>query len=106
MAGFRIAIDDFGTGYSSLVNLHALPVHKFKIDRTFVERINESSTDHAIIDSTLVIARKLGLETMAEVVQTDAQWQALKALGCDSFQGYLFGEPMPPDDLAALLSRC
>ncbi|MFM7550275.1 MAG: EAL domain-containing protein [Cyanobacteriota bacterium] len=106
LAGFRIAIDDFGTGYSSLVNLHALPVHKLKIDRTFVERINESSTDYAIIDSTLVIARKLGLETMAEGVETDAQWQALKALGCDSFQGYLFGEPMPPDDLAALMSRC
>ena len=105
-AGFRIAIDDFGTGYSSLVNLHALPVHKLKIDKSFVQRITESRTDRAIIDSTLVIARKLGLETMAEGVETDAQWQALKALGCDSFQGYLFGRPMAAEHLAQLLRRC
>jgi EAL domain-containing protein (putative c-di-GMP-specific phosphodiesterase class I) len=54
-------------------------------------------------DSTLVIARKLGLQTMAEGVETQAQYQALKELGCDSFQGYLFGQPMPADALAALL---
>lgn len=103
MAGFRIAIDDFGTGYSSLVNLHSLPVHKLKIDKSFVERILDTDTDRAIVDSTHVIARKLGLETMAEGVETEAQWQALKDLGCDSFQGYLFGKPMPAGDLAELL---
>ena len=105
-AGFRIAIDDFGTGYSSLVNLHTLPVHKLKIDKSFVQRITDSSTGRAIVDSTLVIAHKLGLETMAEGVETDDQWQALKELGCDSFQGYLFGRPMTADALAALLARC
>jgi len=105
-AGFRIAIDDFGTGYSSLVNLHTLPVHKLKIDKSFVQRITDNGKERAIIDSTLVIARKLGLETMAEGVETDAQWQALKELGCDSFQGYLFGRPMPPDALAELLLPC
>jgi EAL domain-containing protein (putative c-di-GMP-specific phosphodiesterase class I) len=102
-AGFRIVIDDFGTGYSSLVNLHTLPVHKLKIDKSFVQHIPEGGSEMAIIDSTLVIARKLGLQTMAEGVETQAQYQALKELGCDSFQGYLFGQPMPADALAALL---
>ncbi len=104
-AGFRIAIDDFGTGYSSLVNLHTLPVHKLKIDKSFVQRITEAKTDRAIIDSTLLIARRLGLESMAEGVETEAQWQILKELGCDSFQGYLFARPMPPDELVSWLRR-
>ena len=104
-AGFRIAIDDFGTGYSSLVNLHTLPVHKLKIDKSFVQRITDSKTDRAIIDSTLVIARRLGLESMAEGVETAAQWQILQELGCDSFQGYLFARPMPPDELVSWLGR-
>ncbi len=59
------------------MNLHALPAHKLKIDKSFVQRITEPRTDRAIIDSTLVRARKLGLETMAEGVETDAQWLAL-----------------------------
>jgi diguanylate cyclase (GGDEF)-like protein/PAS domain S-box-containing protein len=104
-AGFRIAIDDFGTGYSSLMNLHTLPVHKLKIDKSFVQHVTDSSTSQAIIDSTLIIARKLKLETIAEGVETTEQWQALKQLGCDSFQGYLFGRPMLAKDLATMLRR-
>ena len=104
-AGFRIAIDDFGTGYSSLVNLHTLPVHKLKIDKSFVQRITEGSTDRAIIDSTLVIARRLGLESMAEGVETEDQWRLLKELGCDGFQGYLFARPMPAEELVNWLQR-
>ena len=104
-AGFRIVIDDFGTGYSSLVNLHTLPVHKLKIDKSFVQHVTEGGSERAIIDSTLVIARKLGLQTMAEGVETQAQFEALKELGCDSFQGYLFGQPMPADALACLLRQ-
>jgi diguanylate cyclase (GGDEF)-like protein/PAS domain S-box-containing protein len=104
-AGFRIVIDDFGTGYSSLVNLHTLPVHKLKIDKSFVQHVTEGGSERAIIDSTLVIARKLGLLTMAEGVENDAQLEALMELGCDSFQGYLLGQPMSADALAGLLHR-
>jgi diguanylate cyclase (GGDEF)-like protein/PAS domain S-box-containing protein len=104
-AGFRIAIDDFGTGYSSLVNLHTLPVHKLKIDKSFVQRITDNGSERAIIDSTLVIARKLSLETMAEGVETDAQWQILKQLGCDSFQGHLFGRAMSAVELGERLRQ-
>ena len=102
-AGFCIAIDDFGTGYSSLVNLHTLPVHKLKIDKSFVQRITDGGTSCAIIDSTLVIARKLGLQTIAEGVETAGQWQLLKELGCQSFQGYLFGRPMTAEQLVERL---
>jgi EAL domain-containing protein (putative c-di-GMP-specific phosphodiesterase class I) len=102
-AGFRVVIDDFGTGYSSLVNLHTLPVHKLKIDKSFVQHVTEGGSERAIIDSTLLIARKLGLQTMAEGVETQAQHRALMELGCDSFQGYLLGQPMPADALACLL---
>jgi len=104
-AGFRIVIDDFGTGYSSLVNLHTLPVHKLKIDKSFVQHVTEGGCERAIIDSTLLIARKLGLQSMAEGVETQAQYQALLELGCDSFQGHLFGKAMPADELACLLRR-
>ncbi len=104
IAGFSIAMDDFGTGYSSLVNLHTLPIHKLKIDKSFVDHFISRKADRALIESILVIARKLGLETIAEGVETDAQWQALRALGCDSYQGYLFGRPMPPEEFALQLS--
>lgn len=104
-AGFCIAIDDFGTGYSSLAILHTLPVHQLKIDKSFVQRIHASRSDLAIVDASLVIAKKLGLRTVAEGVETQAQWQTLRDLGCDSFQGYWFGRPMPAEELAGLLRR-
>ena len=96
-AGFRLAIDDFGTGYASLVSLHTLPVHKIKIDTSFVKQIH-TPTVHAIVKSTILMARELQLETVAEGVETEEQWELLKQLGCDLFQGYLFGQAMEPED--------
>lgn len=104
-AGFCIAIDDFGTGYSSLAILHTLPVHQLKIDKSFVQRLDASRSSLAIVDASLVIAKKLGLRTVAEGVETQAQWQILRDLGCDCFQGYWFGRPMPAEELAGLLRR-
>jgi diguanylate cyclase (GGDEF)-like protein/PAS domain S-box-containing protein len=106
-AGFRLAIDDFGTGYASLVSLHTLPVHKIKIDTGFVKQIH-MPTVHAIVKSTILMARELQLETVAEGVETEEQWAQLKALGCDLFQGYLFGQGMEAGDFRQFVeaARC
>lgn len=96
-AGFRLAIDDFGTGYASLVSLHTLPVHKIKIDTSFVRQISTSTTVLSIVKSTILMARELQLDVLAEGVEARDQWALLRQLGCDQFQGYLFGRPMPAD---------
>lgn len=93
-AGFELAIDDFGTGYASLVTLHALPLDKIKIDTSFVQQLQSNATDHTIVKSTILMAHELGLVTLAEGVETEEQWRILRSLGCDLFQGYLFGVPM------------
>jgi len=91
--GFSLAIDDFGTGYSSLAILHALPINKLKIDRCFVQNIDRDDANQAIVRATISMARALGLLTLAEGVETSAQFQNLLELGCDQFQGCLFGRP-------------
>lgn len=101
--GFRIAIDDFGTGYSSLELLRTLPVHRLKIDRTFVQNLDASSEDRTIVQATITLAHGLGMECIAEGVETDSQRQILADLGCDLYQGYLCGRPLELDDFAALL---
>lgn len=89
--GFSIALDDFGTGYSSLSILQFFPVKKLKIDRSFVQHITTSHRDRGLVESSLMIARRLGLQTLAEGVETPQQWHLLRDLGCDFYQGYLFG---------------
>ena len=91
--GVRFAIDDFGTGYSSLSYLKALPIHVLKIDRSFVLNVDKDADAVAIAKTILDLAHNMGLETVAEGVESDAQLQALIALGCSKFQGYLFGRP-------------
>ena len=91
--GVRFAIDDFGTGYSSLSYLKALPIHVLKIDRSFVLNVDKDADAAAIAKTILDLAHNMGLETVAEGVESDAQLQALIALGCSKFQGYLFGRP-------------
>jgi EAL domain-containing protein (putative c-di-GMP-specific phosphodiesterase class I) len=96
--GVRIAIDDFGTGYSSLVHLKRLPVDYIKIDRSFVMNM-ENDDDAAIVRSTIDLAHNLGLEVVAEGVESELHWQHLRQLGCDYGQGFFIARPAP----AALL---
>ncbi len=101
--GFSLAIDDFGTGYSSLAMLHSLPLDKLKIDRFFVNRLGNEDADQAIIKATIVMAKELGLQTVAEGVETRDQLLKLQELGCDQFQGYLLGRPMPATSFRSLM---
>lgn len=95
-AGFHLAIDDFGTGYASLQVLHMLPVHKLKIDTSFVDKLEHDSAIHAIVKNIILMAHELGLQVLAEGVETERQWDILRQLGCDLFQGHLFGKAMAP----------
>jgi len=96
--GVRISVDDFGTGYSSLFYLKRLPVNELKIDRTFVQHMRDVEADAAIVRSTIELAHSLGLHVVAEGVEDIATWQQLRALGCDTIQGYYLSRPLPPHD--------
>jgi len=100
-AGIAIAIDDFGTGYSSLSRLQTLPISKLKIDRSFVQACN-SASGAVLLEAMIDLARRLGLSCVAEGVETEAQMNWLSGRGCQLFQGYLFGRPMPLDALIAM----
>ena len=94
--GVRVAIDDFGTGYSSLSYLRRFPVDAVKIDRTFVTGLGHDPAADAIVAAVVNVSRALGLTVVAEGVETDEQLVALRALGCDWAQGYLWSEPLSP----------
>lgn len=93
--GVGLSLDDFGTGYSSLAYLRHLPVDTLKIDRAFIHSLDSARTDRAIVEAVISMARIFGLTVVAEGVETRAQLSALQGLGCDRFQGYLFGRPGP-----------
>ncbi len=97
--GVRFAIDDFGTGYSSLSYLKELPIHVLKIDRAFVSHVDTSDDDVAIAKTILSLAAHLGLDVVAEGVETESQLVTLRAYGCHLFQGYLLGWPVPVEEL-------
>ncbi len=91
--GVMIAIDDFGTGYSSLEYLRQLPIDYLKIDKSFVFDLDKEDSSRVIIETIISMANHLNLKTVAEGVETEAQFEILKSIGCDLFQGYLFGKP-------------
>ena len=97
--GIVLAIDDFGTGYSSLSYLKHLPIHRLKLDRSFVKEIDNDSDDAAICSATIVLGHNLGLDLVAEGVETDSQRDHLKHLGCDLLQGFLYSRPLPADEI-------
>jgi diguanylate cyclase (GGDEF)-like protein/PAS domain S-box-containing protein len=99
--GVRLSIDDFGTGYSSLSYLRELPVDEIKIDRSFVMRMEDEGADVAIVRSTIDLGRNLGLEVVAEGVETQEIWDRLLALGCQTAQGYFLSRPVEADALTA-----
>ncbi len=104
--GVRISLDDFGTGFSSLANLHALPLDKIKIDRTFIENIETDSRSMILLQGVTHMAAKLGLSIVIEGVETTEQLDMLReAVHLDEIQGYLFGRAMPGQDIAILLEK-
>jgi len=103
--GVRVAIDDFGTGRSSLARLRQLPVRIIKIDRQFTANVLNSDSDRSIVAATIAMAHALGLQTVAEGVETPEQAAFLHAAGCPLSQGYLYDRPRPAEELAGRLAR-
>ncbi|GAA5785450.1 putative bifunctional diguanylate cyclase/phosphodiesterase [Chitiniphilus shinanonensis] len=98
--GVRLSIDDFGTGYSSFAYLAQMPVHELKIDRSFVQALDYKFENVSIVRSIIELGHILGLQVVAEGVETESAWQALAVMGCDEAQGYLVAKPMPAEEFA------
>jgi diguanylate cyclase (GGDEF)-like protein/PAS domain S-box-containing protein len=99
----RIAVDDFGTGYSSLSYIKQLPIDTLKIDRSFTRNLPDDHEGLAIVQATVLMGHKLGLRITAEGVETREQLAALRRMGCDEYQGYLFSKPLPAEQISELL---
>ena len=100
--GCQVSIDDFGTGYSSLAYLKALQADELKVDRVFIQRVDQDQTDAAIYTAVMSLARQLNLRVTAEGVETQGQLDWLRTEGCDEAQGYLLSKPLPGHDILAL----
>jgi diguanylate cyclase (GGDEF)-like protein/PAS domain S-box-containing protein len=102
--GVRMTIDDFGTGFSSLLHLNRFPIDFLKIDRSFVDTLEQNTGSANVVTAVIAMAHALGLPAIAEGVETDLQLYSLRRLGCDYAQGYLFARPQPVDQVVALLA--
>ena len=100
--GIRIALDDFGTGYSSLTHLRDFPIDRVKIDASFVRDICTSVMSKNIVQAMVVMSRSLGIEVIAEGIETEEQRRTLLEIGCYYGQGYLFSPAVPVDEACAL----
>jgi EAL domain-containing protein (putative c-di-GMP-specific phosphodiesterase class I) len=98
--GFRLSIDDFGTGHSSLSYVHRLPVHCLKVDRSFLSRERGTGETEVVMRAIVELGRQLGLRVVAEGVETEAEMDRLRALGCELAQGYYFAAPQSADRIA------
>jgi EAL domain-containing protein (putative c-di-GMP-specific phosphodiesterase class I) len=103
--GVRISSDDFGTGYSSLSYIHKFPFHRLKIDRSFISKMDRDEKSEEIVRTIILLAKNLGMDTVAEGVETETQLQRLCELGCNFGQGYLFAKPMPVEGIENLMQN-
>ncbi len=103
--GVTVAIDDFGTGYSSLSYLRRFPIDKLKIDRSFVRDLTTSETDASIVRAIILLARSVGLQVVAEGVETEEQLEFIRRLECDQWQGYYCCEPQPAERFSGLFAQ-
>ena len=100
----QLSIDDFGTGYSSLSYLHSFPVNNLKIDRSFIQRLHQEESNLGLLTAIVQIAKTMGMNLIAEGIETSEQLIQLKLLSCQFGQGYLFSKALPPEELVSLLS--
>jgi EAL domain-containing protein (putative c-di-GMP-specific phosphodiesterase class I) len=103
--GVSLLLDDFGTGYSSLSYLHSLPFDQLKIDRSFVGRMTEGNQPLQIVRTIVELARALGMNAVAEGIETPGQLDLLKQIGCRFGQGFLFARPLPAETITRLLAE-
>lgn len=104
--GIDLALDDFGTGYSTLSYLKMLPVNLIKIDKVFIDELtDELDVTRVLVDSIISLSKKLDKKVLAEGVETEAQKQVLRSMGCDYYQGYLFSKPLPVAEFEKLVVK-
>ncbi|MBI4733798.1 MAG: EAL domain-containing protein, partial [Rubrobacteridae bacterium] len=103
--GIHIAMDDFGTGYSSFGYLKRFPIDRLKIDKMFVDSIITDKSDSAIVSAIIATAKSLGMQSLAEGVETEGQLVCLQELGCNEMQGYLFSKPLPVSEISKVLRQ-
>lgn len=103
--GVRISSDDFGTGYSSLSYIHKFPFHRLKIDRSFISKMDRDEKSEEIVRTIILLAKNLGMDTVAEGIETEQQLQRLCELGCNFGQGYLFAKPLPVEGIENLINN-
>ena len=102
--GIKIALDDFGTGYSSLSYLKSLPIDILKIDKSFIDALDDSKEQENLVKVIVMMGQKLDMKLVAEGVELETQWESLKALQCDFMQGYYFSKPLTPDQCIQLMA--